>query len=135
MSSRTSKASVGIYRIVIIARSISNNVHALDRPEGTDTRSLRSLLRDDSLAAPRSNERLIQHLERVVDVGRGDAHGRLDAQYVTVETSLADQHPHLASRFQHVERLLLRGRLVVRVAHQFHAEHQPHAAYVSHEPV
>jgi hypothetical protein len=45
LSSRTSEASVGIYSPVVVAGGSGGTP---DRPEGTHTRSLRSLLRDDN---------------------------------------------------------------------------------------
>src|SRR5687768_17232050 len=63
------------------------------------------------LASPCLCQRVVQCVEREVDVGGGDAHGRLDAEHVAVEPSLPDQRARLAHRLQHVERLLLRRLL------------------------
>src|SRR5687768_7097393 len=73
----------------------------------------------------------IEHVEREVHVGLGDAHRRLDPEDVALEPTLADEYPCLTSRLEHVERLALRRLLRGAVAHQLDAQHETHAAHVT----
>src|SRR5688500_18772282 len=80
-------------------------------------------------------ERAIEHVEGEVDVRSGNAHGRLDAQDVSVEPALANQHSHLSRGLENGERLLFRRLLRLSVAHQLDAKHESHAANISNQRV
>jgi hypothetical protein len=53
----------------------------------------------------------MQNLDGKIRIVRGNAHWRLDAQYIPIDTAFPEQNSHLARLLEHVERLRLGGFL------------------------
>lgn len=78
------------------------------------------LLSSDPLLLLQLGEAFVEDVDREVDVGLRNAHGRLDAEDVAVVPAAAEQKPHVFGHLEDLEQFLL-GRRLLRVADELHA--------------
>src|SRR2546423_6712471 len=77
------------------------------------------------------HQRAIQHVDREVGIVGRNAHRRLDAKDVAVESAFPNENSHFARGFERGQRFRFRWFFCLSIANQLDAEHEAHAADVT----